>query len=260
MNDLLQINTLIIGTEKVNSVNARDIHAQLEVKTRFNDWIKRAIDKYDFQENIDYSKLSRVINGGDAIDYIVTLDMAKELAMLENNPKGKEVRKYFIEVEKQNQFKVPQTFHEALLLAADLEKQNQTLLLENRKKSEFISNVVHSENSYTATQVAKDLNISAKLFNKILIEAGVLYFNNGTYVLTSRYQSFKLTTIKETTPNAENKTFLSLRWTVAGKNWIINNWSKALQKCTRETFDEYNMQVLKNIPSIPMPKKSERNF
>lgn len=151
MNGLLQISTSIIGAEKVNSVNAREIHQYLNVKTRFNDWIKRAIEKYDFQENIDYSKMSRVINGGDAIDYIVTLDMAKELSMIENNEKGKETRKYFIEVEKQNQFKVPQTFHEALLLAADLEQQNQTLQLENKKKSQFISNVVHSENSYTAT-------------------------------------------------------------------------------------------------------------
>lgn len=101
MNDLLQISTSIIGAEKVNSVNAREIHQYLNVKTRFNDWIKRAIEKYDFQENIDYSKMSRVINGGDAIDYIVSLDMAKELSMLENNEKGKETRKYFINFEKQ---------------------------------------------------------------------------------------------------------------------------------------------------------------
>lgn len=155
------------------------------------------------------------------------------------------------ELEKQNSFKIPQTFHEALLLAADLEKQNQTLLVDNQKKSQFISNVVHSENSYTATQVAKDFNISAKLFNKILVEAGVLYYNNNTYVLTSKYQSFNLTTIKETTPNNDNKTFLSLRWTSVGKNWLKNNWDKALHKCKQETFDEYNMQLIKNLPSIP---------
>lgn len=155
------------------------------------------------------------------------------------------------ELEKQNSFKITQTFHEALLLAADLEKQTQTLLVDNQKKSQFISNVVHSENSYTATQVAKDFNISAKLFNKILVEAGVLYYNNNTYVLTSKYQSFNLTTIKETTPNNDNKTFLSLRWTSIGKNWLKNNWDKALHKCKQETFDEYNMQLIKNLPSIP---------
>lgn len=98
MKDLLQISTSTIGAENVNSVNAREIHTYLEVKTRFNDWIQRAIEKYDFEENIDYSKMSNGTSRG--IDYIVTLDMAKELAMLENNPKGKETRKYFINFEK----------------------------------------------------------------------------------------------------------------------------------------------------------------
>lgn len=98
------------------------------------------------------------------------------------------------------------------------------------------------------------------MFNKILVEAGVLYYQNGTYALTSKYQSYRLTTIKETQPNNDNKTFLSLRWTVNGKNWLINNWDKALQKCTTETFDEYNQQFLRNLPKIPMPKKQDRNF
>lgn len=157
------------------------------------------------------------------------------------------------ELEKDNNqvFKVPQTFHEALLLAADLEKQNQTLLLENKKQSQFITNVVHSHNSYTATQIAKDFNISAKLLNKILSESGVIYKNNGTYVLSSKYQGHNLTEIKETEPNKDNKTFLSLRWTSIGKNWLKNNFEKALHRCDEKTFNEYNMQILSNLPTIP---------
>jgi phage antirepressor YoqD-like protein len=155
------------------------------------------------------------------------------------------------ELEKQNSFKVPQTFHEALLLAANLEEQNQTLLLENKKQSQFITNVVHSHNTYTATQIAKDFNISAKLLNKILIESSVIYKNNGTYVLTSKYQGYDLTEIKETEPNRDNKTFLSLRWTSKGKNWLNNNFEKALHKCSEESFNEYNRQILSNLPSIP---------
>lgn len=101
MNYLIQVNPAIIGTENVNSVNAREIHKYLEVKTKFADWIKRAIDKYDFLENQDFSIL-KIGNGNNAnIEYIVTLDMAKELSMLENNEKGKETRKYFINFEKQ---------------------------------------------------------------------------------------------------------------------------------------------------------------
>lgn len=104
MKNLISITKSEIGTEELNSVNARDIHEYLEVKTRFNDWIKRAIERYDFRENIDYSKMSILQNGNPnpIIDYIVTLDMAKELAMLENNEKGKEIRKYFIKIEKEH--------------------------------------------------------------------------------------------------------------------------------------------------------------
>jgi len=149
---------------------------------------------------------------------------------------------------------------ELALMVIKAEEEKELLQIENKKKSTFISNVIHSQNSYTATQVAKDFNISAKLFNKILLEAGVIYHQNGSYALTSRYQSFNLTTIKETTPDSNDKTYLSLRWTVAGKNWLKNNWEKALQRCTSDTFDEYNMQFLKNLPTIAMPKKSERNF
>lgn len=102
MNDLLQISTTIIGSEQVNSINARKVHEHLEVRTHFTTWIKRAIDKYDFEENIDFSILeSGNPGGGISIkDYIVTLDMAKELSMLENNPRGKATRKYFIAAEK----------------------------------------------------------------------------------------------------------------------------------------------------------------
>lgn len=171
-------------------------------------------------------------------------------ARLNNNLLMKVIKR-LEELEKQNQYQVPKTFHEALLLAADLEKQNETLKLENKKQSQFISNVVHSNNTYTATQVAKDFNISAKLFNKILLESGVIYKNNGTYILTSRYQNYGLTEIKESEPNKDNKTFLSLRWTSKGKNWLKNNFEKALHKCSEESFNEYNMQILSNLPQIP---------
>lgn len=99
MNFFIQITKNTINGAEINSVNAREIHEFLKVRTRFNDWINRAIEKYDFIENIDYSILSneRYVNQKD---FIVTIDMAKELSMLENNPKGKEARKYFIDFER----------------------------------------------------------------------------------------------------------------------------------------------------------------
>ena len=116
MDSLIQISKNTINGSETNSVNAREIHKYLEVKTKFADWIKRAIEKYDFIENQDYAILKNG-NGNNAyIDYIVVLDMAKELAMLENNPKGKETRKYFIEFEKQGKNLINQQSQEIQLL------------------------------------------------------------------------------------------------------------------------------------------------
>ena len=116
MDSLIQISKNTINGAEINSVNAREIHKYLEVKTKFADWIKRAIEKYDFIENQDYAILKNG-NGNNAyIDYIVVLDMAKELAMLENNPKGKETRKYFIEFEKQGKNLINQQSQEIQLL------------------------------------------------------------------------------------------------------------------------------------------------
>lgn len=84
--------------------NARDLHATLESGQEFANWIKNRIEQYGFTEGEDYLiKLSNRSDGRGGkrrTDYHLTLDMAKELAMVENNDKGRMVRRYFIEVEK----------------------------------------------------------------------------------------------------------------------------------------------------------------
>lgn len=100
MQDLLQISTSIIGTEKINSVNARETYDYLGLaKGQFSRWIKSAIEKYDFIENEDFITIDTNVEG--VKDYIVSLDMAKELCLVSNTQKGKETRKYFINFEKQ---------------------------------------------------------------------------------------------------------------------------------------------------------------
>jgi anti-repressor protein len=92
------------GCETEQLVNARELHAFIESKQQFSDWIKNRIEKYDFIENQDYiiihNSMKNSEAGRPAIDYILRLDVAKEIAMVENNPKGKMVRRYFIEAEK----------------------------------------------------------------------------------------------------------------------------------------------------------------
>ena len=90
---------------EVRTVNARDLHAFLGVRRDFTNWIKGRIKQYGFIEGVDFVIISRSPelasgNRGAATDYHVTIGMAKELAMVERTPKGREVRLYFIECER----------------------------------------------------------------------------------------------------------------------------------------------------------------
>ncbi len=86
------------------AVNARELHAFLGSKTRFNDWIKDRIKKYEFIEDQDFESFTENSvkpNGGrPTTEYAISVDMAKELSMVENNDRGKQARRYFIECEK----------------------------------------------------------------------------------------------------------------------------------------------------------------
>ena len=147
--ELIPVSKKDIGGEAVNSVNARQLHLLLGVKTHISTWIKRAIEKYGFDENIDFSVLkSGNPNGGiPIVDYIVTLDMAKELCMLDDSAKGRQFRKYFIECEKQAT-KQLSTLDQIALIAkgtlelsetvqrhtADIETLKQDIALNSREK------------------------------------------------------------------------------------------------------------------------------
>lgn len=99
--ELIKIST---GENGNQVVSARELHKFLESKQEFANWIKNRIDKYGFVENQDFEVFDNFINnpsGGRPLkEYALTIDMAKELAMVEGNEKGKQARRYFIECEK----------------------------------------------------------------------------------------------------------------------------------------------------------------
>lgn len=104
--------------EKV--VYGSELHEVLEVKSKFADWIKNRLNDCDAAEKEDFETFSKILEKGrPTVEYIVKLDTAKEMAMLERNEKGKQVRKYFIAVEKKyNRMKVPMTVPEQIQLLA----------------------------------------------------------------------------------------------------------------------------------------------
>lgn len=98
MNELITVNR----TDKGLTVDARELHEFLEVKDDFSTWIKRRIEKYGFIAGTDFSANPGKSTGGrPSIEYELTMTMAKELCMVENNEKGQQARRYFIDCEEQ---------------------------------------------------------------------------------------------------------------------------------------------------------------
>ena len=173
MNELIALNQSSINGEVQQTVNARELHAFLQSKQDFSTWIKNRVEKYGFVENQDFIKLHKKVElsktGQIGIDYHITLDMAKELAMVEQNEKGKQARQYFIECERklrEHQVKLaPKTYVEALrALADEVEAHNKTqeLLAIAAPKSEYFDKLVERNLLSNFTITAKEFGIKRK--------------------------------------------------------------------------------------------------
>lgn len=106
----ITIHSRVIGSEHTQTVNARELHAFLDVGKVFAAWISERIEKYGFAEDVDYVvTVSKTGIRSNVLqkDYHLSLDMAKELAMVERNDKGREARRYFIECERRLKAQAP---------------------------------------------------------------------------------------------------------------------------------------------------------
>ena len=104
---LIPVFTTEIGGVPTQAVDARELHGFLAIGKKFSDWIKDRINEYEFVEGVDYVLISqngeiKTDRGGDrrSIDYHLSLDMAKELGMVEKNEQGRLIRRYFIDCER----------------------------------------------------------------------------------------------------------------------------------------------------------------
>ena len=211
---LIPIANQAIAGEERQAVNARELHAFLEVEARFNDWIARRIEEYGFIENVDflvskildtkptrqdgnlfYSNLSKnpqstfakplekTRRGRPTKEYFLTLDTAKELAMVERNAKGREARRYFIECERQAKQAAPSLpdftnpAEAARAWAAEVEKnaeQRKTLieqgerLLKAEPKAAALDLLADSRGASNLSLTAKHLKIPRKRLIGIL--------------------------------------------------------------------------------------------
>lgn len=102
------MNDIAITEQKgIQLVDARELHRRLKVQTSFNHWFNRRVSEYNFDENKDYFTENQLLDKNDKkyphrprTEYFLTIDMAKEIAMVERTEVGKMIRNYFIEMEK----------------------------------------------------------------------------------------------------------------------------------------------------------------
>ena len=154
MNELINV-TLNENHEPV--VSGRQLHEALGVKTKYADWFNRMID-YGFTENQDFLLLKNEQQTGrgghNKVDHILKLDMAKEIAMIQRTDKGKEVRQYFIQVEKD--FNSPEKIMARALLMADKKVHQLEAKIEaDRPKVLFADAVSASHSSILVGELAK---------------------------------------------------------------------------------------------------------
>lgn len=170
----------VIANQSTLLVNARELHERLQICTRFDIWIQRRISEYNFVENLDFIERSTLNNRGffktETKDYHLTLDMAKELCMLERSELSRQARRYFIEQEKEAKRLAEQN---AKLLASIppflLSNPDQTAMLIGRAHQAFFLTypetkdiLRYREMGLTNPEIAKLLGLSKNTIERRL--------------------------------------------------------------------------------------------
>lgn len=186
------------------AVSARDLHDFLEVKTAYKDWFPRMCE-YGFTEGEDFcSFLSESTGGRPAQDAVLTIDMAKELCMIQRNEKGKQARQYFLQIEKD--WNSPEkVMARALQIAEDKLKKLESKVEADAPKGLFADAVSASKTSILVGELAKLLkqngvDIGQHRLFRWMRENGYLIRRNGTdfNMPTQKSMDLGLFAVKET--------------------------------------------------------------
>lgn len=226
MDELIKIQT---NENNEKCVSCRELHEKLQSNERFSKWFQRMCS-YGFIENVDYTPYFFVhpLNQQETQDYAIKLDMAKEICMIQRTEIGKKFRQYFIECEKalreQTQFKLPTTYKEALQQLLTQVEENERLQLENtelKPKADYHDKVLDTESCYTTTQIAKELEMSARQLNIMLNHLGIQYKQSGQWLLTKKYQDKGYVKTRTHLIN-DSKTKHSTVWTEKGREFLLD--------------------------------------
>lgn len=244
MNELLKINY----EAEQPTVSARDLHEALEINTRFNDWFSRMAE-YGFENGVDFNLLKNEkvrLEGNrevkrDIMDYQISVDMAKQICMIQRSEKGKQYRQYFIDLEKA--WNTPEQIFARALKMADqkIEKLKETNagLLEDvermRPKEIFADEVSTSHTSILIGDLAKLLRQNGvetgqqRLFSRLRDEGYLMKTGSSRNMPKQKYVEMGLFQIKETVisnPDGSVRMTKTTKVTGKGQQYFLNKYLK----------------------------------
>lgn len=232
MDELIRIN---YDSERP-TVNGRDLHDALQVKTAYKDWFPRMCE-YGFSEGTDFcSFLSESSGGRPAVNHQLTIDMAKQLCMIQRTEIGRKFRQYFIQVEeawnspeavmaRALQFANQQLAllkHQNMELTDTIAVQNQQIL-EMKPKVSYYDVVLNCKDLISTSAIAKDYGKSAIWMNRYLHEKGVQFKQGDIWLLYQKYAQKGYTSTKtHSYPGTDGETHTKVHtyWTQKGRLFI----------------------------------------
>lgn len=236
MNNLINVNTNEKG-EVV--ISGRELHEFLEVKERYTQWFERMIE-YGFTENTDFVLVSEKTESSNITgfkvtqDHAIKLDMAKELAMIQRNEKGKQARLYFIAIEKE--YNSPEKIMARALRIADETIHNLNLKIEKDKpKVIFADAVASSKSTILIGDLAKILKQNGydtgqkRLFETLRNKGFLIKNGSSKNMPTQKSMELKLFEVKETTinnPDGSIRVTKTVKVTGKGQQYFINLFNK----------------------------------
>lgn len=215
------------------TVSCRELYKFLEVTERYSNWFNRML-QYGFVENVDYlgCKVFNTQARQELQEHILKISMAKEIAMLQRNEKGKQIRQYFIEVEKRYNDPMYQ-------MAKSLQYANN--IIEQKPKVDYYNKVTSSKKAISMSEVAKLLKFKSKT-NKRPIGRNILFgILRGNSLLNKYIQPYQKYVnagyfeVKQSYNNYTGEPVYTTLVTSKGIEYII----KLLRKLG---FGEYEMQ------------------
>ncbi|EGT3655798.1 phage antirepressor KilAC domain protein [Clostridioides difficile CD149] len=238
-----------VNEKQEQILSARDLHEFLEVGSRYNDWFNRMIG-YGFVENEDFisitqKKVTAQGNETEYIDHVIKLDMAKEIAMIQRNEKGKQARKYFLQIEKD--WNSPEKVMARALIVAnktiekksrEIEEKDKVIQLQQPKVL-FADSVASSNDSILVGELAKllkqnGIDTGEKRLFAWLRDNGYLIKRKGEDYNTPTQKSVNLGVIetKEGTrvhPNGYISVTKTPKITGKGQVYFINKFKSSKQ-------------------------------